>query len=47
MADWDWTTKVAATIAVNLVVICFGVWLLFLSKWAKPKEERARREDVR
>lgn len=34
---WDWRVKLIATILVDLAVIAFMVWLLWYSKWAKPR----------
>lgn len=47
MTNWDWRIKLTLTILVDFAVIANMVWLLFHSKWAKPREERADKEDVR
>ena len=47
MTDWSWWQKLGATLLVDIPLIAFLVWLLWFSKWAKPKEERAKKEDVR
>ena len=44
MTDWDWTIKVAATIAVNLALVIYLVWLFWFSRLSKS---RAEKEDVR
>lgn len=42
--EWVWWIKLLATAAVEIPVILFMVWLLWFSKWAKPKADK---DDVR
>ena len=44
MSDWDTWQKVLVIILVNTTVLTYTVWLLWLSRWARPK---AKKEDVR
>lgn len=40
MTDWSWTTKLVATLAVDIPLILFLCWVAF---WRKPK---VKKEDV-
>lgn len=44
MRNWNLWQKLVATMVVNVIVVVNLVWLLFHSKWAKPK---AGKDDVR
>ena len=40
MTDWPLWQKVLATILVDIPVIAFMVWLLWFSKWARPRADK-------
>ena len=38
MTDWSWWQKALATLAVDIPLVLFLWWLLWKSRWAKPKK---------